>query len=163
ALAMSRASGHAGAIHRVDGREDDVESQLDEVDARDGDRGRTSKNDTAFEKPVDDVYQRDLRRRKIVHESAPKRYAGQGPLARTRSSSGYDAPNEGGRTTSPICRSLWFTAWCAAARGVSHSRSRTCSFSSSEPYSASLTSLAAAARSSSTIGRTGLPSRPERR
>src|SRR5439155_1381253 len=81
------AGSYVGSVSpdRIDARKHHAESEVNEIDAGDGDRHLSGEHDAAIQQTVDQLDQRDVQRRGLLgHDIPPKRYAGHGPLARTR-------------------------------------------------------------------------------
>src|SRR5688572_3619766 len=75
----------SGTADGLNGRQHHAQAEIDEVDACDGDRELSGENDTTVQQTVNEFYERDVDRRRLSHQDIlPKRYAGHGPLARTR-------------------------------------------------------------------------------
>src|SRR5207253_9468126 len=79
------------ALERFDGGEYEVQAEVDEIDAGDGDRRVAGKHHAFVEQPIDELQQRGVGGRQFFHAgvacsrgSPPNRYAGQGPDRRTR-------------------------------------------------------------------------------
>src|SRR5207237_9010487 len=73
-------------LDRLDGGEDDIEPEVDEVDTGYGDRRFASQYDAFVQKAVDELEQRGVVPGELLHAEAtrslgrpPKRYAGHGP------------------------------------------------------------------------------------
>src|SRR2546428_4773126 len=76
----------ARALQRVDRGEDEVQTEIDEVDPGDGDGRLADEHHALVQQAIDELEERRIRRRQRLdaHSRPPKRYAGHGPARRTR-------------------------------------------------------------------------------